>query len=527
MLFALAGCGSRAGDDAGRRRLTLYLGSEPPSLNTLISEDNTSYQILDHISEGLLGFDLKGNLVPAVAEHWEFDPQGSATFHLRTDARWSDGSPVTAEDFVFAWRAAVDPSLGSGYAYILYPVRNAEAINHGQLPVEALGVSAPDAHTLVVQLQQPTPYFLSLTAFSVYRPIKEAFYRRQGTRYAAEADTLLYDGPYVLRRWVHGAELLLERNPYYWNRSAIAIDEIAYSYVTNDPATVLNLFRDGKVALADLNDQTVEVALREHFNIRVKQPGDVNYLGFNLLPDRPTHSLALRRAVQAVIDTQALTLQVIGRPGVEPGLSIYPAWIRHRYMRDAPIAPAAPVNDIQLQRLMASARAEWPRADAALTLLISDDATSARVAQYLQAVLAERLGLALRIDRQTFKQLLARTNSAQYDLVLHFWAPDFDDPLAYANVLLQKYDDGRPRFENADANSALAAAATAVDPAQRVDIFCAVHRIVVEQVPLIPLFVTGGSQFALYVQDPRLKNVRRSTIAGDPNFNFATLSGPP
>jgi oligopeptide transport system substrate-binding protein len=532
LLFAaalgiLVGCGGGEHRQDRLARITLYLNTEPPSLNTVVSDDNTSYQIIDHISEGLLGFDLDNRLVPGVAERWEFDPQRGATFHLRHDARWSDGTPVTAGDFVFAWRQAVDPNVGSVYAYIMYPVRNGEAINQGRLPVESLGVSADDDHTLRVQLERPTPYFLSLTAFSVYRPINEAFYRRKGERYAAGAQDLLYNGPFIIKRWIHGADLVLEKNPQYWNRAAVAIDEIAYPYFTNDPSTILNLYRDGRISMAALSEQGIKIALQEHYTIRAKDPGVVNFLRFNLKPERATRSHSLRRAIQAVVNPIELQGRVIGGPGTEAGVSMFPAWMRRRFMDGLAPDAALPLDRDAIAALIAKAADEAPGEDVhSLSLLIQDDADSGKVAEYLQQIFAEQLSIKLKIDRQTFKQLLAKTDAADYDLVLSTWAPDFDDPLAYANVLVQRYADGSRMFLDNDADHAYEIAATSGNAAERNAAFRELHRLIVERIPLIPIIVTGGSQFALYVQDPRLQDVRRSSIAGDPNFNYARFAPP-
>jgi oligopeptide transport system substrate-binding protein len=524
-LLGFVACGGQPAPATSPARITLYLNTEPPSLNTVISQDNTSYQIIDHISEGLLAFDRDNRLIPAVAERWEFDPRRGATFHLRHDARWSDGSPVTAADFVFSWRQAVDPKVGSVYAYIMYPVKNGEAINEGRLPVEALGVSAPDDHTLTVVLERPTPYFLSLTAFSVYRPINEAFYRKKGDRYAADAGDLLYNGPYLIRRWIHGAELLLEKNPTYWNRAAIAIDQIAYPYFTSDPSTVLNLYRDGKLSMSDLGEQGIKIALRERYNIRVKEPGTLNYLQFNLRAIRTTRNYSLRRAIQAVIDPTELVGRVIGQPGAEPGVSLFPAWMRRRFMDDQPLYAPRPLDSKAIASLLQQAAAQFPgRRIPPISLLIADDVSSAELAEYLQQIFAERLSIELRIDRQTFKQVLAKTDAGEFDIAVSSWAPDFDDPLAYANVLVRRYADGTYLFQDADAGRALTVAETSDDEAERNRAFRELHRIAVDKIPLIPIVVVGGSQFSLYVQDPRLQGVRRSNVAGDPNFNYARVA---
>jgi oligopeptide transport system substrate-binding protein len=526
-LAILVSCGGGEHRQDRLARITLYLNTEPPSLNTVVSDDNTSYQIIDHISEGLLAFDLDNRLAPGVAERWEFDPQRGATFHLRHDARWSDGTPVTAGDFIFAWRQAVDPNVGSAYAYIMYPVRNGEAINQGRLPVASLGVSASDDHTLRVELERPTPYFLSLTAFSVYRPINEAFYRRKGGRYAAGAGDLLYNGPFIIKRWIHGADLVLEKNPLYWNRATVAIDEIAYPYFTNDPSTILNLYRDGRISMAALSEQGIKIALQEHYTIRAKDPGVVNFLRFNLKPGRATRSHSLRRAIQAAVNPIELQGRVIGGPGSEAGVSMFPAWIRRRFMDGLALDAALPLDRGAIASLLAKAAHEVPGEDVhTLSLLIQDDADSGKLAEYLQQIFAEQLSIKLKIDRQTFKQLLAKTEAADYDLVLSTWAPDFDDPLAYANVLVQRYADGSRMFQDDDVDRAYEIAATSDNAAERNAAFRELHRLVVERIPLIPIIVAGGSQFALYVQDPRLQDVRRSSIAGDPNFNHARLAPP-
>jgi len=201
--------------------------------------------------------------------------------------------------------------------------------------------------------------------------------------------------------------------------------------------------------------------------------------------------------------------------------------VRRRFMDGLALDAAPPLDRDALAALMAKAADEVPREDVhTLSLLIQDDADSGKVAEYLQQIFAERLSIKLKIDRQTFKQLLAKTDAADYDLVLSSWAPDFDDPLAYANVLVQRYADGSRMFQDNDTDHAYEIAATSDNAAERNAAFRELHRLIVERIPLIPVIVAGGSQFALYVQDPRLQDVRRSSIAGDPNFNYARFAPP-
>ena len=186
-----AASGNANAIDAASKTITAFLREEPPQLDSSRATDQVSGMVLGHIIEGLLRYDEHNQLAPGVAERWEITDSG-ATFWLRKDARWSDGKPVTAHDFVFAWRLVVDPKNASEYSYILFPVKNGEAINNGKLPLDALGVVAEDNHTLVVTFEQPLAYFDKLVAFGTYAPIREDFYRSTNGAYGADADKLLY-----------------------------------------------------------------------------------------------------------------------------------------------------------------------------------------------------------------------------------------------------------------------------------------------------------------------------------------------
>jgi oligopeptide transport system substrate-binding protein len=521
------GCyhGDEAADAESLKRITLTLDGEPPSLNTLISEDNNSYQIIDHISEGLLVFGPDHKLVAGVAQSWEFDPASGVTFRLRPDAQWSDGSAVTAHDFVFAWQQVVSPATGSGYAYILYPVQNAEAINRGELPVDRLGVTAVDDHTLKVTFERPCSYFLSLAAFSVYRPVQESFYRSRGGRYAADAGDLLYNGPFRISRWVHGAKLVLEKNPFYWARNTVAVDQIDYAYFTGDASTALNLFLDGKIMLANLDSHSTKIALMNHLNIKADKPGTVYYLSFNLKEERVTRSPSLRHLIQSVVDTEELALRVLGVPGAEPGVSIFPAAMRARFSGPQAIARPSLANGLGIDDLLEQTKRELGSDSIPpIVLLVRDNSINVKTAEYLQQVFANKLNIELKIDRQTFKQLLAKSSTADYDIYIASWAPDFDDPLAYATAMTNRYADGSRHFVNTKFDEVLDRATVSDDTAVRNAAFRAMHEIVAREVPVVPLFVQGKTDGGLlYVQDARLRRVRRSSIAGSPNFNFARL----
>ena len=241
--------------DFDTKTITLALAQEPPQLDSTRATDQVSIFVLGHIMEGLLRYDASNRLVPGVAERWDVRPDG-ATFWLRDDARWSDGRPVTAHDFVFAWHKVVDPANASQYAFILYYVKNAEAINAGQMPLEALGVRAASDHVLEVEFERPVAFFDKLVAFALYYPVREDFYASRDGRYGADAEDLVHNGPFMMTRWVHGAHVRLEKNPYYWNRDTVQLNAIDMPYVTADTGAVVNLYKDGSIVSATLGLRT-------------------------------------------------------------------------------------------------------------------------------------------------------------------------------------------------------------------------------------------------------------------------------
>ncbi|MFN9926609.1 MAG: peptide ABC transporter substrate-binding protein, partial [Phenylobacterium sp.] len=314
------------GVDPATGTVTLALADEPPQLDSTRSTDTISSMVLGHVTEGLIRNGEGGALLPGVAERWEITPT-TATFWLRADARWSDGKPVTAHDFVFAWRKAVDPKTASEYATIFFSIKNAEAINKGQLPVSSMGVVAEGDRLLKVQLVRPVAYFDKLMVFKTFNPIREDFYYSTKGRYGADADTLLYNGPFKITRWVHGAHLRMEKNPHYWDSQRIKIQVLDFPYFSSDPNALINLYKDGKIALAGLNQENLNEAMLKRWPINRFQRGAVAYLEFNHREGRPTANIHLRRAIQLIVDPDEIVYRVIKLPGNRPARSLFPIWL--------------------------------------------------------------------------------------------------------------------------------------------------------------------------------------------------------
>ncbi|MBT4163033.1 MAG: peptide ABC transporter substrate-binding protein [Gammaproteobacteria bacterium] len=507
--------------DAERQWIRLAMTQEPPNLNSMRSTDLVSYFLLGHINEGLLRYDRRGRLIPGVAESWQVEAD-RITFKLRADARWSDGTAVTAHDFVFTWRKVNDPVEAAPFAAIMYPIRNAEAVQRGELPLSELGVYAIDDRTLVMELERPCGYCLSLMPHGTFFPVKASFYEEQGARYGSEATHLLANGPFVLSEWVHESRLTLKKNPNYWNSEAIQLNEIEIAYITSDNRTRLNLFRDGQIAFARLGSETVKDAVDQGMRLRTFLSGGIAYVWFNMREGRATTNLALRRAVQAAFDANEYVNQVVAIPGYKPTTTLFPSWLKGtdgRFVDEYP-PPDFEQGTRQVNALMAQAQLELGEIPP-LTILTVSSPTGAKVAEYFQGMLKQSLGIEALVDQQSFKQYLNKSRQGDFDLGLSSWYPDFDDLVTYADLLGSYNANNRGRFVNREYDEWLEVLQRSVDPKERFGAAAEMQRIIVEQVPVLPTAETGSA----YLVHPKLKGMIRRVIGQDPDFTYARVVG--
>ncbi|MEM9621637.1 MAG: peptide ABC transporter substrate-binding protein [Pseudomonadota bacterium] len=526
VLQALAGMvgGSNANAQAinyADQTITIALAEEPPQLDSTRATDASSGMVLGHLMEGLLRMDLNDRLEPAIAERWELTTT-QATFWLRKDAKWSDGRPITAHDFSFAWRTVLDPATASRYSFLLYPIKNGRAINEGKLPPDQLGVSTPDDYTVVVELENPTPFFGKMVTFQTYFPLREDFYRSTNGKYGADADKLLSSGPFVATSWVHGASMYLEKNPHYWDRDRVKLNAINIGYITSDTNATLNFFKDNKIAFTTLSAENLREALEQRWHVKREQDGTVFYLEFNHQPNRLTRNKKLRQAMQLVIDMDELVYKVTKLPGYLPGESLFPVWLMgvNDYFRKEYPAPELKLDQDRARQLLAEAKTElglerWPE----LVLLSGDNPLSSIQSEWVQGVLKEKLGLELKIDKQIFKQRLEKMHAGDFDMVLGGWGPDYDDPLTFGDLFASWNVQNRGGYASDELDRLVAIAQSSVDTEERMRAFAGIQQIIFDDVVILPMYERGVT----YVVHPDLHNVKRRVIGAAVDYTSAYI----
>lgn len=516
--------GAAGAVDVGNNEISIYLREEPPQMNSMLATDAVSGMVLGHVMEGLLRYDGNDQIVPGMAESWEIEGT-RATFHIRENARWSNGEPLTAHDFEFAWKTALDPASGSQYAFILYPIKNAEAANTGQMPLESVGVRALDDHTLEVELEQPIAYFDKLVAFVTFQPVQEAFFNATNGRYGADADEMLYNGPFMMTSWVHGASLRMVKNPYYWDAQRIRLDAINAAYITSDSNTLLNLYKDGRIVMVDLTAEMLEGAMQQKWQLDRFMDGSVFFVDFNHREGRVTRNLNLRKAMFLAQDGNELVDRVIKLPGYLPAKSLFPVWLQgvEKTFREEYPAPESPYNVALAREHLERAKQELGLSEIPPLVMLADTSPVATISsQYYQEVFKRNLGLDIIIDAQTFQQRLAKMDAGDFDIVLSGWGPDYNDPLTFADLYASWNLNNRGRYNNPVLDTQVRIAQTSTDTKTRMDAFGEIQRILHEDVAFIGNYERGR----VFATHPQVKGVIRRVFGAEFDYTGAYIEVP-
>ena len=417
----------------------------------------------------------------------------------------------------------MDPDTAAEYAFILYPIKNAEAVNQGNLPKEMLGVRAISDSILEVDFERPTPYFDKLAAFNTYFPVREDFFGSTNGRYGADADMLLYNGPYVLDEWVHGASMVWKKNPFYWNDQKGFLDEIVAAYITNDVNANLNLFKDGQIVQTALSAPMLPTAMEQRWQIDRFMDGSLFFLEFNHRSDRMTENLNFRKALLLAQDPNELVYKVLKEASYLPAESLFPVWIQGlegAFRKEYP-APQHRLDIGKAKEHLDLAKAELGIEEfPPIVLLTGDSSLSLLAAEYYQELYKKNLGLEIRIDAQIFKQRLAKMTSGDFDIVMAGWGPDYYDALTFGDLFASWNLNNRGRYQSDKMDDLVRIAQSELDPRKRMDAFGEIQELIHDDVVIVPMYERGVS----FVVDSRLKGFKRRSVGPQVDFNYAYIN---
>ncbi|MEX1994794.1 MAG: peptide ABC transporter substrate-binding protein [Steroidobacteraceae bacterium] len=482
----LGACGGR--DQVGEAlELRRGNGSEPDSIDPQLARMEAAMTILRDVYEGLVAMAPDGSAIPGAAESWTVSEDGRRyTFRLRAQARWSNGDALVAEDFAAAFRRLVDPKTASQYALMLEPVVNATDIVAGRKPPDSLGVSAPDERTLVVDLTEPSSYFIAMLSHPSTFPVHRATLAVHPQEFARPG-TAVTNGAFVPAEWEIGSHIRAVRNPHYWNDAANRLDAVRYVHVA-DPTTELTRFRAGDL------DITYTVPPGEVARLERELPGQLHiapHVGvyyYGLALDLPPFRDAakLRRALAMTIDREMLTTRVLG-DGERPAYGWVPegvAGYTPQRFEWASLDQAARI--VEARRLYAEAgySAAQPLK---VELRTSKSPIHDRIALAVTAMWKETLGVEASLRSEDFRVLKAAIDAREAALFRGSWIGDYNDAYSFLQVLKGGFGINLPRYASDSYDAALRGAAATTDTL-RAEHLAAAERQLLADVPLIPLY---------------------------------------
>jgi oligopeptide transport system substrate-binding protein len=472
---------------AEKQSLVRHIKDEPATLDPAKAVGLPEIQVIRDLFEGLVNQDEKGNIIPGVATKWQTNDNRIWTFTLRDDAKWSDGTPVTAQDFVYSWQRLVDPKTTSPFAWFaaLAGINNAQSIIDGKATPDALGVTAINARTLRVQLDKPLPWFAKLTASFAFYPVQKA---------AVEADKnwtrpgkLVGNGAYVLKDRVVNEKLELIPNTHYWDNAKTVIKQITFVPINQESAATKR-YQAGDIDITESFPKNLYQKLLKDLPGQVYTPPQLGtyYYAFNTKKG-PTADARVRLALSLTIDRRIMADKVLGS-GEKP------AW------RCTPDATAgftpqpSPFEDMSQEELNAQAKTllqaagYGPTRPLNLTLLYNTQEIHQKVAIAVASMWKKNLGVDVKLQNQEWKTYIDSRNTGNFDVIRASWVADYNEPSTFLSLLTSTHSGNISRFNDPAYDKVLNQVSLETSDNARNADYNEAEKILAEKAPIAPIY---------------------------------------
>ena len=541
-LSMLAGCGSTgdnkaANDNNGKKVedkkdtkqdsnmakkqvITYNLGAEPKTLDPGTNEAVDGATVVVNAFDGLTRLDAHDNPVPAVAEKWDVSSDGKKyTFHLKKGILWSDGKEVTAKDFEYAWKRALAPETASGYAYQLYYLKNGEAYNTGKITdPNQVGVKAIDNYTLEVELDYPASYFLSLTAFPTYMPLRKDVVEANPDSWFRNPDTYICNGPFKMKEWRPKDQITFVKNEKYWNADKIKLQEIDFKMIEQATSS-LAAFKTGQMDFIEgppsqeipklLADGTAKIYpyLGTYFycvNISDKAE-KVNADVAKVLKDA-----RVRKAIALAINRKEI-VEKVTKGGQIPATSFVPPSIAEnkegKDFKDKDYYPAEG-NVAEAKKLLAEAGYPDGKGFPTITLLYNTSQGHQNIAMAVQDMLRKNLGINIELQNQEWKVFQATRSNKDYEIARHGWIGDYVDPMTFLDMWTTTSGQNDAGWANSKYDELIKKAKLDSNQANRMKYMHEAEDILMDEMPVIPIYYYTN---IVCIKD-YVKNVHKSPL---------------
>lgn len=468
--------------------LNLNNSSEPGSLHPAKAQGTHDSWILNHTFEGLTKKTEEGEIVPAVAESWEASEDGKTmTFKLKDGLKWSNGDPITANDFEYAWKHALNPETAADYAYQLYYLKGGAEYNAKKGKEEDVGVKAKDDLTLEVILEEPTPYFLDLTSFYAYFPINKKV-QEENPEWALEAETHVSNGPFKLTEWKHKESIKIEKNENYYDKDQVKLDAVNFALI-EDENTAWQMYENGELDLAyplpvDKQGQLVNSGDKEFQN---GPELAVYYYNLNTKV-KPFNNIKVRKALSMAIDRKMIT-ENVAQGGQQPAYGIVPPGIPDAtgdFQENS--GNLFEENVDEAKKLLKEGLAEEGMKEMPdFSILFNTLDAHKKIAEAVQEMWRKNLGVEVKLENAEFQVKLDREKAGDFQISRAGWVGDYVDPMTF--MLWETdgaYNDAD--WSNKEYDKYLEESKSALKPEERMPILHKAEKVLIDEMPIIPIY---------------------------------------
>jgi|YNPMSStandDraft_1061717.scaffolds.fasta_scaffold00020_78 oligopeptide transport system substrate-binding protein len=495
-LVLFAGCGQKARVDV----LRYNNGTEPQTIDPAIMTGHPEMMIAVQIFEGLTTYDPKTlNPVPGVAESWNVSSDGLVwTFKLRTNAVWSDGTPITAQTFKYSWLRALDPKTASEYAYQLYYIKNGEAYNAGKAKAEDVGIKVIDDYTIQVTLENPTPFFLSLTAFPTYMPVPMHVIQKYGDKWILP-ENLVVNGPFKVKEWLPNQKIVFVKNDNYWDKDKVKLSQVEF-YAIEDNNTALEKYLNNELDwLPTVPTDRIDEMLK-HPDTKVAPQLAVYFYRFNVT-DPVLKDPRVRRALYLSIDRKYIIDNIL-KAGQQPAYNFVP-----------PLDGYTPFigekeNVAKAKQLLKEAGYPDGKGFPTLTILYNTSEGHKKIAEAIQQMWKKNLGIDVALENQEWKVYLDKQAKLQYQICRAGWIGDYPDPNTFLDMFVTGGGNNQTGYSNPKYDELVKKAAMEKDPKKRMAIFRQVEEIIMTDLPVMPIYFYVN----ILMWKPYVKGVYMNTL---------------
>ncbi|MGG1227130.1 oligopeptide ABC transporter substrate-binding protein OppA [Bacillus sp. PK3-037] len=493
-------------DSKGKTTLNINIKTEPFSLHPGLANDSVSGGVIRQTFEGLTRINAEGEPEEGAASKIETSKDGKTyTFTIRDDAKWSNGDPVTAQDFEYAWKWVLDPNNESQYAYQLYYIKGAEAANTGKGSLDDVAVKAENDKTLKVELNNPTPYFTELTAFYTYMPINKKIAEKNKKWNTNAGDDYVSNGPFKMTAWKHSGSIDLEKNDQYWDKDKVKLKKINMVMINNNN-TELKKFQAGELdwaglPLGQLPTESLP-SLKKDGSLHVEPMAGVYWYKFNT-EAKPLDNVNIRKALSYAIDRQSIVKNITQGEQI-PAMAAVPPTMKgfednkEGYYKDNDVKTAKEYLEKGLKEMGLSKASDLPK----IKLSYNTDDAHAKIAQAVQEMWKKNLGVDVELDNSEWNVYIDKLHSQDYQIARMGWLADFNDPMNFLEMFRDK-DGGNndTGWENPEFKKLLNQSQTETDPTKRAELLKKAEDIFIDEMPVAPVYFYTIP----WVQDENLK----------------------